>query len=607
MLAVMPFAAHEWPALGVSLLKAELRRDDIDCDVAYLNLAFAELVGRERYLDLVDRLPVRALVGEWIFAECLWGPDAGLPVTFVDDVLRARWRLSQDDIDAVLRARELAPDFLNAALASRPWGEYPIVGFSSSAAQNVASLALAQMIKAAHPDTICVFGGANWHGPPGLRLHELFPFVDYACTGEADVALPRLVRWLAGDEGVDLASIPGLVARIDGASVLVCAAEPVADLDGLPAPDCSDFFATRLSHRQIRATLPALSLETSRGCFWAARHACSFCGVNGHAPTYRAKSPDGVVAELRELTARWPCRVVYLADTAVPATFLDEVLPALAAAPLPARLFFEVRPDLTKEQVQSIAAARARIQPGIESLSDHVLGLLRKGTRALENIRLLKWCRAAGVHVHWNLLYGVPGETAQDYDEMVRLFPAIRFLAPPVVRQSVTVDRFSVYFEEPERHGIARLRPLAPYRYVYPFSDDDLAAIAYSFDHDRAEDRPALDVSDTLAREIAQWRREWLAGDLRVTADHEGRLTLRDKRPAASEHTVVLDELESLLYRACDDIGELDDLVRVGRRRGNGRATAENEVQAALAALVDRLLMVRVGDRFLSLALPPVR
>ena len=45
-----------------------------------------------------------------------------------------------------------------------------------------------------------------------------------------------------------------------------------------------------------------------------------------------------------------------------------------------------------------------RIQPGIESLSDHVLKLMRKGTTALQNIQLLKWCREYGVQPEWNLL-----------------------------------------------------------------------------------------------------------------------------------------------------------------------------------------------------------
>ena len=46
----MPFASAGYPAIGISLLQAALRRREIDCDLHYLNLNFASLIGLERYL-----------------------------------------------------------------------------------------------------------------------------------------------------------------------------------------------------------------------------------------------------------------------------------------------------------------------------------------------------------------------------------------------------------------------------------------------------------------------------------------------------------------------------------------------------------------------------
>ena len=48
-------------------------------------------------------------------------------------------------------------------------------------------------------------------------------------------------------------------------------------------------------------------------------------------------------------------------------------------------------------------------------LSTHVLKLMRKGTSMLQNLRLLKWCRYYGIEVAWNLIWGFPGETEEDY------------------------------------------------------------------------------------------------------------------------------------------------------------------------------------------------
>ena len=72
-----------------------------------------------------------------------------------------------------------------------------MVGFTSTFEQNIASLALAQRLAAAHPSVLIVFGGANWEGEMGVALHRRFGFVDVVVSGEADLSFPALVRELA--------------------------------------------------------------------------------------------------------------------------------------------------------------------------------------------------------------------------------------------------------------------------------------------------------------------------------------------------------------------------------------------------------------------------
>src|SRR6266851_598084 len=93
-----------------------------------------------------------------------------------------------------------APTFLDHCMAAIPWGEYAIVGFTSTFEQNIASLSLAARIKATYPNIVIVFGGANWEAEMGIELHRQFPFVDFVCSGEADLSFPALVeRILPGD------------------------------------------------------------------------------------------------------------------------------------------------------------------------------------------------------------------------------------------------------------------------------------------------------------------------------------------------------------------------------------------------------------------------
>ena len=93
------------------------------------------------------------------------------------------------------------------------------------------------------------------------------------------------------------------------------------------------------------------------------------------------------------------------------------MLPRLAAAKLDVEFFWEVKANLTHEQVHLLRNAGVKqVQPGIESFSDRVLKIMRKGVTAFRNVELLKWCKEYGVKPYWNLLYGFPGETVEDYE-----------------------------------------------------------------------------------------------------------------------------------------------------------------------------------------------
>jgi ribosomal peptide maturation radical SAM protein 1 len=601
LLVVMPFAATERPALGVSVLKAVLADCGIDCRVAYLNLEFAEMLGPGDYDRIARALPTRCLAGEWAFAESMWGPRADLPRSYVNDVLRGLFEASDDDVQAVERARALAPRFLRDRLASLPWRDFDIIGFSSSTAQSLPSLALARLLKEARPDTPVVFGGANWQGEAGIALHRFVGVADYAISGEAELSFPKLLRWIAGDRRSPPGEIPGLVYATAGKTRATDEATPLTDLDSLPIPDFSDFYETRHRLPGVRCSLPSLTYEASRGCWWAKHGSCSFCGIDERRRLYRAKSPARVLEELRGLTALWPCSIVHLADAVVPPTFLDEVLPAIAADPLPAPLFFEVRPGLSRAQVGALAATRSQIQPGIESFSDHVLELLHKGTRGLENIRLLKWCRSAGVTAHWNLMLDVPGETAQDREELLELLPSISFLEPPLMCETIRVDRDSPYHRGPANRGIRALAPLAAYRYLFPFDEGRLAQIAYAFDHECDTDWAPPAATERVERAVHAWRDATFAGSLWRDGCEGGRIRLRDARPGAASQVIELDELESRLYEACEDIARWSELVGISDTFAPGKA--DDVARKIMESLVARRLVVRSGERFLSLAL----
>lgn len=602
LLLSMPFGALERPALGISLLKSVLAEAGVACDVRYPAFALADLLGWEEYVWISSDLPYTAFAGDWVFADDLYGPRPERDREYVQEILRNAWRLDEESIGRVLSARALAGTFLDWCMASVDWRRYALVGFTSTFEQNLASLALARRIRAAHPEVRLVFGGANWEGEMGLELHRRFPFVDFVCPGEAEATFPALVERLL--QGGDLEEIPGLVFRREGETVSNGPPPLSRDLDAHPVPDFSDYFAALGQSGAGCHIPPTLLVETSRGCWWGAKSHCTFCGLNGSGMAFRSKSGERALREIEHLSDRWQTSVVEVVDNILDMGYFDSLLPALARSPGRLQLFWEVKANLSRRQVRLLAEAGVyRIQPGIESLSDHVLRLMRKGTTALRNIQLLKWCREMGLLVDWNILYGFPGERAEDYDASLELLEAIRFLQPPAACGPVRLDRFSPYHQSPADYGFVNVRPMAPYRYLYPFGEESLSRIAYYFDYDYRSDVDPGGMADGVIRYAQDWRRHPDAGTLQASPLADGGLLLRDSRSGAARPEVVLGPLERAAYEYCDELRPAAAVARHVTARFPEAGVEPDGVLGFLGSLVANRLMVTDGSHYLSLAL----
>ncbi len=466
-------------------------------------------------------------------------------------------------------------------------------------------MALARRLKAERPQLQVVFGGANWEDEMGVALHRLFPFVDYVCGGEADDSFPTFVRLLLAGrlKGPARASVSGLVYRDKGRSKRTRPAVPVEDLDRLPVPDYSDYFRA-LDRSSARAVVvPTVLFEGSRGCWWGAKNHCMFCGLNGCTLRFRAKSGPRALREINHLVTTWKVDMVQATDNVVNMSYFRDLFPALASREQSLRFFWEIRANLSREQVALLRDARVlHVQPGIESLNDHVLELMRKGTSSLQNVQLLKWCMEYGVHADWNLLYGFPGETDADYQQLFTLLRQVRFLNAPTACGPIRLDRFSPYFRQASAYGLVNVRPLPPYKYLYPFGADDLRQIAYYFDYDYAGARQS-DWSDSLVAFVDDWRATPEPGALQAFERPDSTLALHDTRAGAIRDSAVLKGIDKDVYEFCDSAHSVVAIREHLGRSGRGGALTEAQTRAFLDALVDVGYMVTDGTRYLSLAL----
>jgi ribosomal peptide maturation radical SAM protein 1 len=601
-LVSMPFAAASLPAIGISLLQAELRQEGIDCDLYYPNLRFAGRIGAGLY-GWLSNPPELTLAGEWIFSHLLFPERSQSDEAYRREILldRLRGEIDVRRLLDILKARREAGAFLEDCLRQIDFSRYGIVGFTSTFEQNVASLALARLVKRLHPEIAIVFGGANCEADMGIELHRQFSFVDYVCSGEGDLSFPELVKRICA--GRPTWGLDAIIARRNTETVVPPRlVAPVTELDNLPIPSYDDYF-TAFGRSGLEGQVePLVPLESSRGCWWGAKMHCTFCGLNGSTMAYRSKSGSRVLGEITTLAQKYGTKFVSV-DNILDLRYLDSLFPDVIARELDCTFYFETKVNLKQHQVRLLSEAGVKqLQPGIESLSTPILKAMKKGCTSLQNIQFLKWARQYGIQVMWNILYGFPGEDPEEYARMAELIPSLHHLEPPDACPRVRLVRFSPFFTHWREFGFAEPRADRAYSYVYPFSQPVLDTLAYSFEFDEDSAGKIGLYAHPVVEAVEGWRDRASGAALQMQEDDGGLLLIdaRESTPAP----IRLREPLSTIYRLCDEPASLG---RICQSAAASPGTTAPEVERMLDSLVAQRLMVKEGSSYLSLAIPDSR
>jgi len=595
-LIVVSFADVERPAIGVSLLKSEVARAGFDCTVHYLNFDLAELIGKQLYTTFSEGLPAESLVGEWFFTDLVFGDKVPPAEQYAQRILA---RLTDASVLAdIMRARAVRDQFIEGSVQKILASQTRIVGFSTTFHQTCCCLAIARRLKQVPDPPIIVFGGANCEGEMGMQMLRSFPWIDHVCTGEGDVAFPALVeRTLRGG---DVHSISGILSQ--GHSVTLSTPNLVEHLNELPDPDYQDYFERLKRTDNAMQIIPELPIETSRGCWWGAKHHCTFCGLNGATMPFRSKSPERAFDEMRRLSQRWGVIKINCVDNILDMRYFDSLFPRLANERLGLEFFYEVKANLNRSHVRALRAGGVRtIQPGIESFSNEVLQLMDKGCTGLQNIQLLRWCEEEGIQVAWNLLAGFPGESPANYLRQAEWLPQLTHLQPPTSCSPIRLDRFSPLYTRADAFGLKRVRPTSAYFYVYPLGTRELSRLASFFDFDYADARVPANYLGAARREVEKWimlHATDIAQHPHFDAVmHGDALNLFDTRPCALQPARLLTGIEAQLYLTCDQAQSLTSL----QRRFSTQVPLA-QMQALLEEWVANKITIEMDGRYLSLA-----
>jgi ribosomal peptide maturation radical SAM protein 1 len=618
LLINMPFGVLNGPCLGLSLLKAGLSRNGISSRICYFNLRFANLIGAEDYTSIASESATSDLLGEWLFSHTLFGHKTRTACrAYINTVLAGNtfgggvvddsgWTREYFE-ELIRKVPPLAEVFLEECLEDVLSREPRVVGFSSVFQQQVAALSLAKRIKELRPNTGIVFGGANCEGVMGQELLRQFPYVDVVVSGEGDVVFPNIVRTLI--TGAKVRSSSGVYSRLGQALPAFddkpSNTEMVVDMDSLPVPDFDDYFKACETANLSKTIKPVLLVETSRGCWWGEKHHCTFCGLNGQNMRYRSKTPKRVLSELTLLSDKYPGLTFQVVDNILDMAYFKEFLPLLVRQQPGFKFFYEVKANLTKSQLKTLHAAGVEVvQPGIESLSDQVLAIMDKGVRGLQNIQFLKWCAEVGIKPVWNLIFGFPGESEQEYGRMAEVIPLLSHLMPPGGYGRIRTDRFSPNFDRAEELGFTNVRPCEAYKHVYPFSAESIGNLATYFVFDYQAQRDVNSYAAPVVAACTEWKKS--AEKSRLYSIPKGnRLLIWDSRPVAKRNFWILTGLDRNCYLACDEARSVAHIHRELLASGNS-GISQSDVRRSLNSLCEARLAICQGDIYLALAVEQV-
>jgi anaerobic magnesium-protoporphyrin IX monomethyl ester cyclase len=262
--------------------------------------------------------------------------------------------------------------------------------------------------------------------------------VTAVAAGEMDDQLPAVIEAMA--QGGDLCQFPGIVAADVKRTAVIQIAPPQLELDRLPFPDYSDY----PWHLYPNRIVPVI---TGRGCAWGE---CTFCSdvTSTAGRTYRSRSPENVLEEIRHHNRSHQAQRFVFTDLKLNSNVqMWRSLHAGMQAAAPGAQWIGAihvgpEPDngLTEKDLRAAAESGCvRLTTGLETGSQRMATLMRKGTKLDRISKYLHDAATAGISCRCTMVIGHPGELADDVEA------SASFLADHKdVIERVTINRLQV-------------------------------------------------------------------------------------------------------------------------------------------------------------------
>ena len=254
------------------------------------------------------------------------------------------------------------------------------------------------------------------------HYEKYFPHgVDFVIRGEGEETLRELLPAL--EKRMDVSTLPGLIYKKQGNTVVTPSRKVLTALDSLPlaAWDLVDIKPYKRIWKKYHGYF-SLNIATTRGCPFK----CNWCAKPIYGNRYNSRSPENVVQEIEMLIHLyqpdhfWICDDIFGLKPGWVSEFRDLIL----NKKLKFKYKIQSRADLLLEEKTINALAESGVETvwiGAESGSQKILDAMDKGISVGQIRQATQLLRAKKLKIGFFLQFGYLGENLQDIEATIQM------------------------------------------------------------------------------------------------------------------------------------------------------------------------------------------
>ena len=291
-----------------------------------------------------------------------------------------------------------------------------VIGLTATTSTIKNALKYLKMFKKVIPNSLTVIGGPHTTFMPTETL-KACPSLDTVVIGEGEHTIVELAGTYCDTNNGNLDNVKGIVYQDKDKHIKSNTPRPlIKDLDSIPFP------ARHLVPFKSYGVTKKRSSDmiTSRGCVFSCGY-CSSSLIMGRK--FRSRSPDNVVDEIEELIESYHIEDIAFMDV----TFMlnkkraDAIANEIRNRNLDIGFVASSRVDMVDKNLlkKLKRSGLSTLYYGVESGSQRVLDLMKKGITLKQAEEAVKAAKDVGVEVLTSFILGFPGETRDEIDETI--------------------------------------------------------------------------------------------------------------------------------------------------------------------------------------------